>query len=203
MFPVILELGEGLVVVLADLTHVHRVLGGHQEVLDLGMEVLGRNLACKDRQIEIMESSSLTVDPKSLLSEGKLVVMSPMVSKVPVALVVYLTDLRIQYSADLFLSMKECYLTHVDRVGLRLGLALLLVELAGQELSVLSESLLSVRQSVNLFPVRPEVGVVVAVLPAHLADVDGSRQLLVVQLPLGVEEVRVDLAIRTEPRTGD
>ena len=36
--------------------------------------------------------------------------------------------------------MKECYLTHVDRVGLRLGLALLLVELAGQELSVLSES---------------------------------------------------------------
>ena len=50
VFPVILELGEGLVVVLADLTHVHGVLGGHQEVLDLGVEVLGGDLACKDRQ---------------------------------------------------------------------------------------------------------------------------------------------------------
>ena len=96
--------------------------------------------------------SSPTVDPKSLLSERKLVVMSPMVSEVPVALVVYLTDLRI-YFRDLVRNMKETYLTYIDRVGLWFGLDLLLVELAGEKLSVLSESLLSVRQLVNLLPV--------------------------------------------------
>ena len=42
------------------------------------------------------------------------------------------------------------------------------------------------------------VSCVVAVLPAHLADVDGPRQLLVVQLPLRVQDVGGDLAVRTE-----
>ena len=73
-----------------------------------------------------------------------------------------------------------------------------MVEVNGRVLAVLPEVLLSVRQFVDVFPVIAEVRVVVAVLPAHLADVDGPRQLLVVQLPLRVQDVGGDLAVRTK-----
>ena len=49
------------------------------------------------------------------------------------------------------------------------------------------------------FPVSPEVVVVVAILPANLADVDGPGQPRVVLLLLSVQNVGGDLAVGSQP----
>ena len=58
---------------------------------------------------------------------------------------------------------------------------------------------LPVRQLVDVFPVGAEVGVVVTILLADLADVDGLRQLRVEIFPLRVQNVGGDLAVGSQP----
>ena len=51
----------------------------------------------------------------------------------------------------------------------------------------------------NNLPVRAEVGVVLTILLAGLADVDGLGQLRAINYPLLVKNVGGDLTIRSQP----